>query len=315
MRLSLLPLFRRARRLAFNIPVLQLYRYLISYDSPLRAHFKIDDEQPIDHDHPAARQPRSPPSPLKRMLTYCLIISFIFFTLVAMLAWSIYKPPDFLIDYLQWKYPDVLFHVPLSQKMVALTLDDAPSTSTEKVLDVLKAYGVKATFFVIGSQVQDVPGRPELLQRMHDEGHEIGNHAWNDYPSIKLPLETLEKQMRDVEALLPPNTPKDDGSPPKYFRPGSGVFNKAMLGVAKSLGYRVVLGSIYPHDPQIPHPKINAAHVLSMVQPGGIIIMHDRRYYSAEQLELVLKGLIADDWKVESVGGLLKAAEEEAKHE
>ncbi|RDW61425.1 carbohydrate esterase family 4 protein [Coleophoma crateriformis] len=229
------------------------------------------------------------------------------------LAYTIYKPPDFLIDYFQWKYPEVLFHVPLSQKTVALTLDDAPSTSTAQVLDVLKAYGAKATFFVIGSQVDGVPGRPELLQRMHDEGHEIGNHAWNDYPSIKLPLSTLEEQMRSVEALLPPNPPAKDGTIPKYFRPGSGVFNKAMLGVAKALGYRIVLGSIYPHDPQIPHPKINAAHVLSMVQPGGIIIMHDRRYYSAEQLELVLKGLAAENWKVESVGGLLRAAEEEAK--
>lgn len=113
----------------------------------------------------------------------------------------------------------------------------------------------------------------------------------------------LERQIKDVETMIPANP---DGA--KYFRPGSGVFNKAMVKGAKSLGYRVVLGSIYPHDPQIHSARVNSRHVLSMVKPGGIIIMHDRRSYSAEQLELVLKGLANKRWKVESIGGLLRIA-------
>jgi peptidoglycan/xylan/chitin deacetylase (PgdA/CDA1 family) len=86
-----------------------------------------------------------------------------------------------------------------------------------------------------------------------------------------------------------------------------------MLEMTKELGYRTVLGSVYPHDPQIHSAWINAKHVLSMVRPGAIIIMHDRRPYSAEQLEMILKGLAADSWRVESLGGLLKIAEEEKK--
>jgi hypothetical protein len=55
--------------------------------------------------------------------------------------------------------------------------------------------------------------------------------------------------------------------------------------------YRVVLGSIYSHDPQIHNPVRNSKHVLSMLGPSGIIIMHDRRPYFAEHLELILKGI------------------------
>jgi peptidoglycan/xylan/chitin deacetylase (PgdA/CDA1 family) len=232
-----------------------------------------------------------------------LLLLLFLLVVVILVAYIIYKPPTVVIRFLQWKYPDVLFHIPLpsNQKIVALTLDDAPSGETAKILDLLKAYDAKATFFVIGGQVA---GRSNLLQRIHDEGHEVGNHAWADEPSISLLPADLERQIKEVEAMLPVNV----GSK-KYFRPGSGLFNKKMVATVKALGYRTVLGSIFPHDPQIHSAKINSAHVLSMVKPGGIIIMHDRRSYSAEQVELVLKGLVAKDWKVVTLGGLLAAKE------
>jgi len=225
-------------------------------------------------------------------------------TQLTLIAYIIYKPPKLVINFLQWKYPDVLFQatLPPSQRVIALSIDDAPAASTAKILDLLKTHGAKATFFVIGGQIA---GYPDILKRMHDEGHEIGNHAWADEPSVSLPLTELERQIKEVEALLPPNL-----NSAKYFRPGSGFFNRKMVERVKSMGYRTILGGIYPHDPQIHNAKVNAAHVISMMRPGGIIIMHDRRSYSAEQLEIVLKGLAAEKWKIESVGGLLRAAEE-----
>ena len=173
------------------------------------------------------------------------------------------------------------------------------------MLDLLSHYGAKATFFVIGSQIA---AHPDLLQRMHDEGHEIGNHAWRDEPSVSTPLAELERQIIEMEALLPPNP---GGG--KYFRPGSGVFSGKLVERVMGLGYRVCLGSIYPHDAQIQRPRVNARHVLSMLRPGGIVIMHDRRSYSAEQLDLVLKGMAAREWKAESLGGLLRLADEVRK--
>ena len=300
MHFSIRILLRRARRL----PIVRLFTQVQRswYVSSPEKHVKIDDEERQSGNflYPIAGKRPVRVARLTKMLLWAL---FALLFLVILVPYIIYKPPRAVINFLQWKYPDVLFQVslPSTQRVVALTLDDAPSDETAKLLDVLKMYGAKATFFVIGSQVASHPG---LLQRMHDEGHELGNHAWADEPSVTLPLAELERQIGEVEALLPPNS---DGA--KYFRPGSGFFSKKLVQKVKSLGYRIVLGGIYPHDPQIHNAKVNARHVLSMVKPGGVIIMHDRRYYSAEQLTLVLEGLADKEWKVESVGGLLQYQE------
>ncbi|KAM3084035.1 hypothetical protein ACMFMG_001857 [Clarireedia jacksonii] len=292
MRLGIGALIRAIRRAATRFTTV-----------PLK-HIKIDDEESAAADHNYHLPLRSRPRSLGTARMILLALLTLLF-LVLLFAYIIYRPPKLVIDYLQWKYPDVLFHLklPQSSRVIALTIDDAPSDETTRILDLLKIYNSKATFFVIGSQIAS---HPDLLRRIHDEGHELGNHAWADEPSVQLPLSELEHQIKEVEALLPPNRPTTGSKiSPKYFRPGSGFFSKKMVEMVRKMGYRVVLGSIYPHDPQIHYPKINAKHVLSMARPGGIIIMHDRRSYSAAEIELVLGGLKKKNYKVESIGGMI----------
>ncbi|KUJ13783.1 glycoside hydrolase/deacetylase [Mollisia scopiformis] len=233
-----------------------------------------------------------------------LLSLLVLILVLLLLVYIIYKPPTWLVTFMSWKNPDVLFHVPLppSNHVVALTIDDAPSSETGKILDILKTYNAKATFFIIGSQVGPYP---EILERIHNEGHEMGNHAWKDEPSINLPTSELQQQLLDVEKMLIPNS---NGL--KYFRPGSGYFNKKMTDMVKGMGYKTVLGDIFPFDPVVPNARINAKHVLSMLKSGGVIILHDRRSYSPEQLEIALKGMQARGWRAESLGGLLKIAED-----
>jgi peptidoglycan/xylan/chitin deacetylase (PgdA/CDA1 family) len=294
---------RRARRLAFT-PIWSVYssvhRHLQSSLSTPTKHIKIDDEErQLDQD-----QLEHPRSALAHMIKMVLLSLLVLILVLLLLVYIIYKPPTWLVAFMSWKNPDVLFHVPLSSSnhVVALTIDDAPSSETAKILDILKTYNAKATFFIIGSQVEPYSS---ILQRIHDEGHEMGNHAWRDEPSINLPTSELQQQMLDVEKMLIPNT---NGL--KYFRPGSGYFNKKMTEMVKGMGYRTVLGDIFPFDPVVPNAGINAAHILSMLKSGGIIILHDRRSYSPEQLEIALKGMQEKGWRAESLGGLLKIAEE-----
>jgi peptidoglycan/xylan/chitin deacetylase (PgdA/CDA1 family) len=298
MRPSLGTFLRRARRLGLTSPLSSLRRHLPKSTAP--KHVKIDDEERQLHDYHLDPLP----TPFTRTMNLLFLILLSILVLVFLILYTIYKPPNFIIRWFQWKYPTVLFHVPLpaSQRVIALTLDDAPSDETDKILDVLKTYNAKATFFVIGSHI---PHNEALLKRIHDEGHEIGNHMWNDEPTINVPLEDLRPQIAKVENLLLANK---DGA--KYFRPGSGWFSARMVGIVRSLGYKVVLGSVFPFDPEIPYPRINKWHVLSMVRPGAIVILHENRPWSVEQLELILKGLTEKGWKVESVGGLLQAAKE-----
>jgi peptidoglycan/xylan/chitin deacetylase (PgdA/CDA1 family) len=215
----------------------------------------------------------------------------------------IYKPPNFLINYFQRRWPDVLFRVSTTSKTIALTIDDGPSEYTDEIMEVLKANDAKATFFVIGSQV---PGREDTLKRLIFNGNELGNHAMHDEPSRSLSDSTLISEMQTVDkmihnAYLAASIPP----PPKYFRPGSGFFSARMRKIVSTLEYRIVLGGIYPHDPQIPYWSINARHILSMLKPGGIIICHDRRSWTLPMLKRVLPEMKRRGYRIVTVTELL----------
>lgn len=219
--------------------------------------------------------------------------------------YCIYKPPNTLIRYFQRRWPDVLWHVPTSEKVIALTIDDAPSEFTRGILEVLKENDAHATFFVIGGQVA---GREEILKDMVKSGMELGNHAMHDEPSRSLSPTQLESEMKEVEGSIN-GTYAAVGldRPQKYFRPGSGFFSTRMRKQVQEMGYQMVLGSIYPHDPQIPYPGVNARHILSMARPGGIIICHDRRGWTIPMLRKVLPELKRRGYTVTTVTGLLEA--------
>lgn len=221
--------------------------------------------------------------------------------------YCIYKPPKALIGYLRQKYPDVLFEVTTSEKVIALSLDDAPSSNTGEIMDVLKEYNAHATFFVIGSQV---PGREETLRALIREGHELANHGMHDEPASKLSMEELEKQVKEVKGkLVQAYEAEKKILPNNYYRPGSGFFNYKMRDMLGNRGFRIVLGSVYPHDPQIPYPKRNAKHILSMVHPGAIVICHDRREWTVPMLRMILPELKQQGYKIVTISDLVKSVE------
>lgn len=216
----------------------------------------------------------------------------------------VYKPPSWLIRSFQRRWPDVLWAVTTEQKIVALTIDDAPSQYTKDILEILIHNEVTATFFVIGSQAR---GNRRILQELIVEKMELGNHAMRDEPSRSLSSETLTEQIQRVEDLInKAYVVAGVDSPPKYFRPGSGFFSDRMRELVKKLGYRMVLGNIYPHDPQISLPHVNARHILSMLQPGAIIICHDRRAWTAPMLKEVLPEVKRRGYRVVTITELLK---------
>ncbi|GAO15557.1 uncharacterized protein UV8b_02954 [Ustilaginoidea virens] len=223
------------------------------------------------------------------------------------LVYVVYKPPRALIGYLRHKYPDVLFEVATQDKLVALSLDDAPSAHTGAIMDVLRASGARATFFVIGAQV---PGREDTLRRLVREGHELANHGMRDEPASRLGPEQLAREAGEVrDALVRAYAAERAVLPNNYYRPGSGFFNYRMRDVLGRRGYRIALGSVYPHDPQIPYPLRNAEHILSMVHPGAIIICHDRREWTVPMLQVVLPELKQRGFRVVTISELVKTAE------
>lgn len=216
----------------------------------------------------------------------------------------IYKPPTILIRYFQYRWPDVLWRVPTSTKIIALTIDDAPSEHTREIMEILKENDARATFFVIGSQVS---GREGRLKDLVINGNELGNHAMHDEPSRALSDEKLASEIEAVEDMvLEAYATAGSEPPPKYFRPGSGFFSERMRAMLGRMGYQLVLGSIYPHDPQISLWRLNARHILSMLRPGGIIICHDRRGWTAPMLRTVLPEIRRKGYQIVTVSELLK---------
>lgn len=191
--------------------------------------------------------------------------------------------------------------------MVALTIDDAPSEYTQEIRQTLKAYNATATFFVIGSQVA---GREDVLQDLIRDGHELGNHAMHDEPSRSLKDAELTTQIETVQTKLAAAYAAVDIKQPRsrFFRPGSGFFSDRMRALMVEMGYRLVLGSIYPHDPQIHFWRVNARHILSMARPGGIIICHDRRSWIVPMLQKVLPELQRRGYRVVTMSQLLAEA-------
>lgn len=159
---------------------------------------------------------------------------------------------------------------PLSEKYIALTFDDGPHKSyTAEILDILREYNIQATFFIVGENCEKYP---EIVARIIDEGHEIGNHTYSHFPNIaKLDEETILREMLRVEDALH----ELRGYRPKVFRPPGGVYNIALDRVATELNYTAVLWNIDTHDWKRPPSRKIASEVMKKVKPGYIILMHD----------------------------------------
>ncbi|GJC99660.1 polysaccharide deacetylase [Colletotrichum higginsianum IMI 349063] len=216
----------------------------------------------------------------------------------------IYKPPASLIDYFARRWPDVLWQVSTDKKIIGLTIDDAPSQHTSEILRILNENDARATFFLIGSQMN---GREEDLDDIIKSGSELGNHAMHDEASRSLPDGQLESEIFEVNRKI--KVAYEYQNKPmvaNYFRPGSGFFNDKMRRLVDKMGYRMVLGSVYPHDAQISSWRMNANHILSMARPGAIIICHDRRSWTIPMLRRVLPELKRRGYSIMSLTELLK---------
>jgi peptidoglycan-N-acetylglucosamine deacetylase len=175
--------------------------------------------------------------------------------------------PGPIVGWLARRYPDVFFRLETDELRVALTIDDSPHpTLTPRILDVLDEYDAHATFFLIGERI---PGNEEVVRRMVDEGHELGNHLMTVVPSIRLPAAEFTRQLRQTHDLLAPY------GPVRWCRPGSGWYNRRMLDQLRDHDYQCAMASAYAYDPQVRSTWYVTRHILLNTRPGAVIVLHD----------------------------------------
>jgi peptidoglycan/xylan/chitin deacetylase (PgdA/CDA1 family) len=192
------------------------------------------------------------------------------------------------------------------RKVVCLTFDDGPRGKIlPPVLDALKEYGIKATFFMVGHRILE---HPDQVREVIREGHEVGNHSETH---SRLDLLSPD-QVRSELALCENNFRQaTGGTKMALFRPPGMRFSPAVLKVAAEFGYTTVSGNygardfqLEPGGPTVANAKEIADYVLDNVTPGGIILLHEN-YETAEALPTILKGLIDRGYEIKTVTQML----------
>lgn len=198
----------------------------------------------------------------------------------------------------------VIYNNKNSSMKIALTFDDGPHPSqTIKILDILDKYGIKATFFAVGINVDNYG---QSLVEVARRGHEIGNHT-NTHPKVsKLDYNSLKKEFIECESkisgLCNYNT--------KLLRPPEGMIDSGVTDIARELGYKVILWDIDTRDWAKTPPQKIAEHVVSKVSSGDIILMHDyigKNSPTAEALELFIPKLLDMGYKFVVVSELIES--------
>lgn len=183
-------------------------------------------------------------------------------------------------------YLKALCRVAGNRKEVVLTFDDGVDPKrTPEVLDVLKKHNARGVFFLIGQRAE---AYPDLVRRICDEGHQIGNHTYSHEPDFPLKGHTeMHRELIRTQVLLE----KLSAKPVKLFRPPFGVTNPNIARAVNGLGYQTIGWSIRSFDTMnTPREKV-LKRILRKLRPGAIILMHDDRNKSAELLDELLTTL------------------------
>ena len=179
---------------------------------------------------------------------------------------------------------------------IALTFDDGPNPlTTPQVLADLEQAHIPATFFVVGSRVA---GNEALLQRMHNDGDEIGNHSWNHPDFTKLTNIQIQQQIQlTQQAVTSAGVPA-----PTVFRPPYGAVD---LRVERNIPLSILLWNEDPRDWQANTAAQVVAAVEASAKPGGIIDMHDIYHITADALPKIVSDLSARGYHFVTVDQLL----------
>ena len=197
------------------------------------------------------------------------------------------QPPTGMATVEELKEYEAYFLGDTSQKKLYLTFDAGfENGNTKAILDALKKHNVKATFFVVGHYLETAP---ELILRMLEEGHTVGNHTYHHYDMSKISnqasfqaeIESVEEKYREITGQ----------EMVKYYRPPQGKYSLENLKMAKELGYHTFFWSLayvdWNQDAQPTHEEA-FEKLMSRVHPGAIVLLHNTSVTNAEIMEELL---------------------------
>lgn len=197
------------------------------------------------------------------------------------------EPPVANASFEELKKYNAYYAEDTSEKKLYLTFDAGfENGNTPAILDALKKHDVKATFFVVGTYIKD---NPDLIKRIHEEGHLIGNHTYHHPDMSQIATkESFHKELKDVETEYK-NVVGEEMT--KFYRPPQGKFNETNLQMAKDLGYHTFFWSLayvdwYENDQ--PSKEEAFQKLLGRIHPGAIVLLHSTSQTNADILDELL---------------------------
>jgi peptidoglycan/xylan/chitin deacetylase (PgdA/CDA1 family) len=200
--------------------------------------------------------------------------------------------------------PQITFNsVHVDGPYIALTFDDGPNaTLTPKLLDLLAARHLKATFFVVGQNAAD---HPDILKRAVREGHEIANHSWS-HPNLgKMSDDAVRRELQKTDDAIVAAI----GKRPTLLRPPYGsITARQKKWIHEEFGYRIIIWDVDPLDWKRPGPSVVTARILKETKAGSIVLAHDIHPPTIEAMPRTFDQLIEKGFKSVTVTELLGMA-------
>ena len=213
------------------------------------------------------------------------------------------QPPTGPAGVKQLQQYDAAYLGDANQKVIYLTFDSGYENGcTEKILDVLKKHNAPAAFFLVGNYIEK---NADLVRRMVEEGHIVGNHTMHHFDMSKLVDKTaFTKELQDLEIVFKETTGKDL---PKYYRPPQGIYSQENLQMAKELGYKTVFWSLayvdWNNDAQ-PSKEEAFNKLLPRIHNGAVVLLHSTSATNAEILDELLTKWEAQGYRFASIDQL-----------
>lgn len=182
---------------------------------------------------------------------------------------------------------DAAFVGSADEPVIYLTFDAGyENGNTPQILDMLAAHEAPAAFFVVGTYIEQ---NPELIRRMAEEGHIVGNHTYHHYDMSKIAdAAVFAEELSSVSALYEAQV----GAPmPPYYRPPQGIYSEENLQMAQSLGYRTVFWSLAYRDwLQDDQPTAEQAFskLIPRIHNGAVLLLHSTSPTNAAILDELL---------------------------
>lgn len=192
-----------------------------------------------------------------------------------------------------------IYCVDTEEKKIAISFDAAWGADlSEELLHILKQYNVKTTFFLVGFWVDKYP---EMVKRIDEEGHEIGNH------SAKHPKMSQLSEERIIEELTITSNKieKITGKKVNLFRPPYGDYNNRLMKIAKDLGYYVIQWDVDSLDYKDYGRDAIVDRVIGKVKNGSIVLFHNNATYTKDALPIILEKLQKKGFTIVPISDLI----------